>query len=274
VEQEHHLRKTKAVNQSPCNIGLFLYDVKIKTTIGRHTVKKTIIALSLSLVIAPVFAITNQAGNNSTASTQATATVSATCTIQANNLSFGSLVLPIASQGASTSMNVLCSKNASYTINLAYGGVYGSGSSVATGTLGSAGNYFNNSWIGGTGISYSEGYCAYNVAGQTDSYYTIAPNMNQADNYGCAKTAQLTIGKSYSYGVMTGVANGDSIAYSIQTPGNASTVWNTGLGSYTATGTGISQSIPVTGTLLPSQSTSPYPSPDSYLDTVTATVSF
>lgn len=213
------------------------------------------------------------AGNQS-ASTQATASVSAECTIQAQNLSFGNLVLPLSAQSASTSMNVLCSKNASYTVGLAYGGVYGSGSQTVTGTLGSAGNYYNNAWAGGSGVSYTEGYCAYNVSGQTDQIMVVSPNLNQADNYGCTQTAQVQVGATYTYGKMTGIVNGDSIGYSIQVPNNPGAVWNTGVGSYTAIGTGNNQAIPVVGTLVPAQSSGNYPTPDSYMDTVTATVSF
>jgi spore coat protein U-like protein len=236
---------------------------------------KTLIAIFCTVSLSSAYSAGFQpSGNGTSANTQATATLSAVCTISAQDVKFGNLVLPLSAQSASSSMTVLCSKSAPYTIALAYGGVYGSGTQTVTGTLGSAGNYFNNAWIGGSGISYTQGYCAYNVAGQTDTYYTIAPNLNQSANYGCTSTAQIQIGASYTYGKMNGVMYGDSIAYSIQVPNNSSQVWNTGLGSYSSSGTGNSQSIPIVVNLVPAQSSNNYPSPDTYMDTVTATISY
>jgi hypothetical protein len=93
---------------------------------------------------------------------------------------------------------------------------------------------------------------------------------------GCKYTgSNCTIGSTpYAYGKMSGAAKGDSIAYSIQLPGDSSKVWNAGNYSYTTTGTGSNQSIPVVASLVPSQTASPYPSADTYLDTVIATISY
>jgi spore coat protein U-like protein len=73
---------------------------------------------------------------------------------------------------------------------------------------------------------------------------------------------------------MIGAAKGDKIGYSIQVPGNAGEVWNNGQNNYSSTGTGLAQTIPVVGTIMPAQSGSAYPTPDTYADTVVATVSF
>lgn len=191
----------------------------------------TMVSLCVSFIVPNI----SFAGTAS-ASTQAKATLSAVCTISAQNLSFGNLVLPISAQTASSSMSVLCSKNANYTVGLAYGGVYG-----------------------------------------TTSTQTIAHEYQSCVGFGDPPPEcyyYTTTTTTYNYGKMLGVAKGDYIGYSIQVPNQPSEVWNAGNYSYSSTGTGVSQSIPVVGTLVPSQSGSKYPIPDSYMDTVTATINF
>lgn len=201
--------------------------------------------------------MTAKAGSQS-AQTQANAIISATCVITAKNLNFGALTLPLSGQSASTSMNVQCSKNAAYTIGLAYGGVYGTG-----GVSGTLPNTAGGKVTGGAGCTYS-GY----INGQYYSEYQYV----YGSPYCPGSISYATT--SYAYGKMIGAANGDNIGYSIQVPGNPGQIWNAGNASYSSTGTGASQTIPVVGTLVPAQSGSAYPTPDSYMDTVTATVNF
>jgi spore coat protein U-like protein len=203
------------------------------------------------------------AGTNN-ATTKATATIASVCTISAQNLSFGALVLPLSSQSAASSMSVLCSNKASYTVGLAYGGIYGQGNVNAT--LNNYGNSNDNYLIPNSGGMW---YCSYSGTVNGQPYTTGAHELN-----GCPSTIQTQVSTAYAYGKMTGVAKGDTIGYSIQVPGSPGTVWNNGQGSYTATGTGSTQTIPVVGTLVPGQSGSSYPTPDVYMDTVTATVNF
>jgi spore coat protein U-like protein len=214
------------------------------------------------------------AGSTS-ASTQANATLAATCTISAQNLSFGNLVLPVSAQSASTSMSVLCSKNHAYTIGLAYGGVYGQGGS-------NSGDYYK--------ITNAQSYC--NKICGTNYYLTeydssgnsigTLTELNPAGGayaptgttYNSASGEYVSTNPAYAYGKMVGVSSGDNIAYFIQVPNNPAQVWNSGEQNYSSTGTGSTQTIPVVGTLVPAQSGSSYPTPDSYMDTVTATVNF
>jgi spore coat protein U-like protein len=222
-----------------------------------------IVLSMIALLTMSSFQTVSFAGTSS-ANTQSTATIASTCTITAQNLNFGALVLPLSAQNASTSMAVLCSNKASYTVGLAYGGVYGQGN--VSGTL-------NN--VPGANTSYlipssgGQWYCTYSGTINGQSYTIPQDNIG-----GCPSTIQAQVASSYAYGKMIGTAKGDSIGYSIQVPGNPGKVWNNGQGNYTATGTGVSQTIPVVGTLVPAQSGSSYPTPDTYMDTVTATVNF
>lgn len=209
----------------------------------------------------------------STANPKATATISSSCQIAAQNLNFGNLVLPLSAQSASSSMTVLCSKNASYTVALAYGGVYGAGTNgdywVHEGCIKACNNGYN--W-----------YYEYNAAGQiiNEQQYANGPIVNGATTATIPgatlnpSTGTYTVGTSYAYGEMIGVASGDHVAYAISVPGNSAAIWNTGNSNYTTTGTGATQTLPINGTLVPAQSSSTYPTPDYYMDTVTATITY
>lgn len=263
---------------------------------ARHLMKDRVISSLLTILMAtPITMLQVQSAHAGTtsANNQATATVSAVCTISAQNLNFGNLVLPLSAQSASTSMSVLCSKNHSYTVGLAYGGVYGQGQSQ-TPTSASVSSYCATSTTDDNG--YYTLYNAYNASGtQVASVYgayalglissstlqpgqCIAPTaagqtLTSSDGkYGPLTFNPVTV--AYAYGKMIGVSHGDNVAYSIQVPGNPGQVWNAGENNYTATGTGGTQTIPVVGTIVPAQSGGNYPTPDYYLDTVTATVSF
>lgn len=217
------------------------------------------------------------------ASTKATATISSVCVISAQSLNFGNLVLPLGAQSASTTMSVQCSNNSKYTIGLAYGGVYGTGtgSENATVIIGFASSlyaYNANTKDYQKITSLPAGYT--NTTGAVSCMntwgangVTTAAGGNACFGYTTTGTA-YTFGSAYAYGKMIGVAKGDTIGYSIQVPGNPAQVWNAGNSNYSATGNGSTQSIPVVGTLVPGQSGSVYPTPDMYMDTVTASVSF
>jgi spore coat protein U-like protein len=211
--------------------------------------------ITIALLNASLLSLSSVKAGTSATATQATATLSSSCTIVAQNLNFGALVLPLSAQSASTSMNVLCSKNHAYTVGLAYGGVYGQGASI---NLPLTVNSGRNGYA----------YCVYSETINGQLYQT-------STNYGqtCASSIAYNI-PSYAYGKMIGSAKGDNVAYSIQVPGQPGQIWNAGNYTYSSTGTGASQTIPVVGTLVPGQSGSSYPTPDTYMDTVTATVNF
>lgn len=215
----------------------------------------------------------NAQAATSTATPKATATISSSCQISAQNVSFGNLVLPLSAQSASSNMTVLCSKNAPYTVALAYGGVYGAGTNgdywVHEGCPKACNNNYN--W-----------YYEYNASGTiiNEQQYANGPVINGATTATIpgatlnTTTGTYTVGTSYNYGLMIGVASGDHVGYSIAVPNNPSQVWNTGNYNYAGTGNGVSQTLPINATIIPGQSTSTYPTPDYYLDTVTATVNF
>jgi spore coat protein U-like protein len=243
----------------------------------------SVIACSWAIASTALLSSNNAMAGSATASPKATATVSSVCNISAQNLNFGNLVLPLSAQNASTTMSVQCTNNSKYTVGLAYGGVYGTGtgSETATVIIGFASSlyaYNANTKDYQKITSLPAGYK--NTTGAVSCMntwgangVTTAAGGNACYGYTTTGTA-YTFGTAYGYGKMLGVVSGDNIAYFIQVPNNPAQVWNAGNYTYSATGNGSAQSIPVVGTLVPGQSGSPYPTPDMYMDTVTATVNF
>lgn len=222
------------------------------------------------------------AQTTATSGSKATATLATSCTMTAEGLSFGALMLPLTSQSATSNISLLCNKNAPYTIDLAYGGIYGVGQTTTV--------------VQNLTVYYSGGLGVVSNGVGADSYFNICggcapPNytktgtttsssiLNGFCNPYCeiwtstSPTTTVTKGTNYAYGKMTGV-KGDNVAYNISTPDNSSKVWNTGNNSYTAQGTGLVENLPVRGKIVPGQSGRAYPTPDLYQDTVTAKVTF
>lgn len=95
-------------------------------------IKALRLAISLSLGVASItFNINNADAGTITASTKATATISSSCQITATNINFGELggAAQLVWSPSNGNVSVLCSNNASYTIQLNSGVNNGSASS-------------------------------------------------------------------------------------------------------------------------------------------------
>ena len=225
--------------------------------------KKIIMAIGIAFASSAVFA------GNSTTEFQATSKINATCSISAVNINIGVFLLPLSSQYFGGSINLLCSRETPYTIDLAYGGVYGQEQD-------SDGSYFVYDKVLWPG---EHEYNKYSKNGELMWQQSVQiGNQTAAEGLGCTFNASgtqcFTNSPSYGYGMMTGATKGDFVAYSIFVPGNSSKVWNTGQNSYTGTGTGNQEHLTFQGKIIPAQSGSAYPAPDFYMDTVTASIKY
>lgn len=196
--------------------------------------------------------------------------------ISANSINFGNLLLPLSAQSSSGAIQLLCSKQAPYTIDLAYGGVYGQGKP-------GDGSYWE--FTGSSNFNNYYRRSGYDVAANRwvvlENRVLTRSNMGYmsaaaVSSLGCTVNAdRCYMGTtSYDYGVMKGMSKGDSVAYSIFIPGDTSKVWNAGKNSYSNSGTGQQEQINFQARIVPAQSSAAYPSPDFYADTVTATVKY
>lgn len=216
------------------------------------------------LFLVPFLIANNCFAFNTTTTNKATATLAATCTIDAQNIAFGALLTPLSAQSSTSHINILCNKNAAYTIGLAYGGIYGQGTGIVKLP------YSNMAYSTSNGYTFQTCYYSATIDGST---YTTSEFFIY-NGYNRCSTSVSYGTPAYDYGRMVGVAKGDFIGYFISIPGDSSKVWNTGNNSYSGTGTGVTQTLPLNAKIIPNQSGSNYPTPDLYTDTVTATINF
>ena len=261
--------------------------------------------ITLPLLCLGVFGLfTNSIAADSNTNLQTTAKLIPTCTIEAQNINFGVLSAPLTSQSSNSQMNVLCNNNAAFKIDLSYGGIYGQGS---TDTLSFLANYsegYNYYLVSSTvRPNYGGMLCGYGAfagkvlfsGGASKLYGYVTPESSGwivDTNKACtsngtvsgtkptnwsgaynASGSQLAT-RSYSYGIMTGTVNNNSVAYSISLPNDANKIWNMGNNSYSATGTGSIQNIALNAKIVPGNSSSLFPAQDFYLDTVTAVITY
>lgn len=210
----------------------------------------------VGIIIIGVLSINNSFAFNVTGASKATATLSAACQINARDVVFGVIDPRTSTTGvtATSSMDLFCSKGASYTISL--------GGTNANYTV--DGNYFGNSYA-----------CPNSCAGIPTNYhyyyvYSGTTDYNQTPASYSSRVLYYNGTFIQNYSTLKGMVSGDTISYKITVPGNDAQIWTRGNYNYTTTGTGAIQSIPVKATL----TTSAYPTPDNYSDTVIATVSF
>lgn len=193
---------------------------------------------------------------NTTGTTKATATLSASCQITGHDVVFGPIDPRTSSSGVTSTSNLtmFCSKGASYTIAL--------GGTTASYTV--DGNYFGNSYA-----------CPNNCAGIPTNYhyyYIYSGTTDYTQTPSSYSSRVLYYNGTYinNYSALKGAVSGDTISYKITLPGDDTKIWNRGNYNYTTTGTGTTQSIPVKATL----TTTAFPTPDNYSDTVIATVTY
>lgn len=205
--------------------------------------------------------------DNLTVGSKSTATLVASCQIKAQSISFGALALPLTSQSATGNLDVLCSKEAAYKIDMAFGL-----STNYWGVTSAGGRWADSTWSANTALYDSTGKVI-----STSGYSYPAGADYQSLLAGAMKCTFTADGKchatagSASNGVMIGAK--DSVAYTIFVPGDTTKVWNIGKNSYLGTGTGLSQTVPVLAQIVPGSST-PFPAPDMYSDTVVATITY
>jgi spore coat protein U-like protein len=218
--------------------------------------------LSIMVGILCAFQLSAQAQttHSTTTNVKTSATLAAVCTIAAQNVNFGQISLPVSAQTATSNMTVECTKGSPYTIGLTYGGIYGGQG---------AGDYWTVTGNNGTSNIWTE----YNSSGQKIGSYVsqYAPPNSSYSGKGSTWNVNATY---YGYGKLIGTVSGDNVAYSIQVPNNPTQVWNAGNYNYTSTGTGANQTIPVVATINSTQTTNTYPTADTYLDVVTATITY
>lgn len=262
--------------------------------IKNNLIKITLASMIATLGISSAFA---QGNVNNTLDT--TAKIENFCSLNAGEINFGVVNLPLTAQSANSSMNVLCTKNTSYKIDLAYGGKYGGGATVPKESITyknfklTSNSHSIKLYIDGNQLS-NRGYdidCWTGIPGQVNispefakiyveaiktSYYSDPRKIcTSAGMVNFTNVQNMSFSTpSYNYGVMTGTLKGDTLAYAIYLPNDSTKVWNVGINSFNEIGTGSYQSFNLNAKIVPVSSSSLYVAADTYLDTVVANITY
>lgn len=291
--------------------------------------RKIIVASVLAMLGTSAMAQTIAKGNF-----EASASIESFCQINAADINFGVVSLPLTAQSANSQMNVLCSNNTPYKVDLSYGGNYvgesSTGTSGVSGITASIASKYTDAYEASSGKKFSSyrlykngqpiGAGSYSEENSNSVYDSNLNNDNNKGDFVCnssfpnkiyfyTKEAALLVDNSKiastyvvdkhglcdpatfrlnmtnftklfgsgtvaDKGIMTGNFKGDKLAYQIALPNDSTKPWIAGVNSYNATGVGSNQVIEMNAKIVPGASSSSYIAQDTYIDTVTATVSY
>lgn len=241
------------------------------------------------------------AENNVSKNFETTAKIENFCSITTNDINFGVVSLPLTAQSANSKMNILCSNNTVYKVDLVYGGTYvdpeklryvrftgaqsnGNEYHVITedgkelGRMGcgnSSAGYYNHVYFQTKAVADLYGAPQNKVYGSVWAFWM--PDVYNACNAGVMTPKRATQGifidgVGGDIGAMSGLIKKDKLAYKITLPGDSTKVWKKGLNSHNGIGNGLSNEFTINATIVPDSSSSKYVAADSYLDTVRAEV--
>ncbi len=204
--------------------------------------KKTIIKIITMPLLGLFLGANAQATNNETIVINAI--VDAGCFLTANNINFGSLQMPLINQSASSEMSVKCSNNAPYQIKIGYGDTVTGSSDTYTYTVNSGlasiytyqqiKLYKDNVPISTetldiecSGVNPNSVYFYTIQAAQIYGYNSTGcynDNQNICTSNNTFNTSSLA-NLGGSIGSLTGLSNGEQIAFEILNPSNQN--WET-----------------------------------------------
>lgn len=219
------------------------------------------------------------------------------CFLNADDINFGVLAMPITNQSASSNMRVLCSKDTNLSIEMVYGASSGGGSvsgkftAVRSGyaTHPSDGSILSASYIiykddvryTASGIDISCSYSGefYFYKKEISDLYKVGyPGKWHPDTGNICSGTNLNTETVAAFGVpsqgkLTGITKGEQIVYSLELPNSSTKVWNS-TNKYPIVATGVEQSIPMKANIKSSENPTYRMSPDMYSSILTVVLTY
>lgn len=246
------------------------------------------------IIIASILAIIGtsaMAQSSAKGTMQASANIESFCQINAQDINFGVVSLPLTAQSANGQVNVRCSNNTSYVIDMNYG------SEKATSSPFNEPYYITKEpkadyvdyqvRLEVSGKSWAGIFCYYSggvkIGTAMKPYFPtyIIGSVNNDTEGLCSKgvlnenvfNEKLGISIA-SFGLMSGASKGDKLAYKIMMPDDSAKTWRKGENSFKSIGNGVEQNIVFSAKIVPEDSSSSYIAQDTYIDTITTTISY
>ncbi len=217
------------------------------------------------------------------------------CFLNADDINFGVLAMPITNQSASSNMRVLCSKDTNLSIEMVYGASSGGGSVSGTFTAvrtdHAHGQPYNTYKIYKDGVEYrhssydiscSIGYGGVSIQDKKIAdlykfdpliYQTWVHDTGNICSGNEINTETLAALGVPSQGTLTGITSGDQIVYSLEVPNSSTKVWNS-TNKYPIVATGVEQSIPMKANIKSSENPTYRMSPDMYRSILTVVLTY
>lgn len=243
-----------------------------------------------------VLLVSNLGHAQSNSEIEVSATVDPGCFLEAENVNFGSLIMPITNQSAQSEMKIKCSKNTSLSISIEYGLVT-SGSQYSFITVPPQVSYAQDQHqvkiykdgIALTNDSYDIvchanpngfGGSGFRTSNEIIKKFKIPVTIHNAGYWEngtdmCDSNGKFNVTNSFFttvMGALSGISSGEVIKYSFEKP-NSTSNWNNS-NSYEILSTGVEQVVPLKAVIKSSENPQYRMTPDHYLDTVTIVLKY
>lgn len=249
--------------------------------------RKSIVALAILSSVSTM----SLAQVSSNSNIELSANVDAGCFLEADNINFGVLMMPLTDSSSQSNVKVLCSKGSSLKIQISYDNKISGSSSTYSYTKLSDIEYMinkNGTSIGGIRCYYDSSLTFIDsnrnltfVSNEVADIFGLQYNVRVAyitDNI-CSGT-QINVqnfnkktGNMFAKsGVLQGVSSVEQIKYTIKNPSN-NNVW-TMSNDYSILGSGIQQTIPLVADIKRAENATHRLTPDTYQSTLTVILNY
>lgn len=225
--------------------------------------------------------------HNANSDIKVKATINAGCLLTTENINFGVLSMPISNQSTTSNMQVKCSKGVASIIQISYtpNGAISTANYTATEVTFNGATHYKlyKDGVGVTGSSidiacnalsqvffYNQGtQNLYGVQGQVS---WVPDTWNICSGVKINTTTLSNLGTK-SEGVLTGIAKGDKVIYSLEVPNSSGQTWNV-QNKYSFTTTGDTQTIPMKANVKSAGNPTNRLAPDTYQDILTVVLTY
>lgn len=221
-----------------------------------------------------------------------TAKIDPGCFIEAENINFGVLMMPLTDNRAQSNITVKCSKDTQMSLSILYGNVSNSSGTNSRYTINQVSSVLSKIYLDGQPISKSNDdiYCAsWMGSGSSVGHGGVAFSNEALPLFENAKSGwqndlwgicspngvnnSYVIKSQIEIGALKGLVNNEVIKYSLELPNQSSTIWDSN-NKYYVKASGEQQTIPMKANIKKTENPTHRLSPDNYQDTLTVVLNY
>lgn len=222
---------------------------------------------------------------------EVTAVVDAGCFLTADNINFGVIMMPLQNQSAQSQINVKCSKNANLILSISYNPsaisqdiytavadpiyttrynfkLYKNGVPISSNSI----DMYCHSELKGGSVHFATSQAEILYFGEDKYNDWVKDTWNICSGVNLNLTTLSNLGAGAN-GALVGVAKGETIIYTLETPSDSSKVWNA-QNTYSFISNGENQTIPMKANIKSSNNPTYRISPDTYTDSLSVILTY